>query len=829
MKKYLSGVLAAIILLPTLIACKSDGNADQSSAVTTDPESAATLNVPATELDLSEAEDISYYTNPVLSSQKVGYGLGDPFVMRYNGSYYLYVTSPGTGIHCWKSNDLVTWSYKGMCARESAANGGYAPEVYYYNGQFYMYTSPNGNGHYVFVSDSPTGPFTVATENLGMSIDGSVFIDNDGKWYFYTAGGTAIQAYTMSSPTSMSFATSLSVTSMSNSWTEGPMVVYHDGYYYMTYTGNHFESLTYRVNYVSGVSNPLTFTAQDNQPLLINTSAEAHHLGHSSTVKGPDLDSYYIVYHSMSSNGYNRDVNVDRIVFNGPTMEITGPTFSKQQTPDLPDVYSFFKAGGSLDDWTLNGSLENGANLTLSADSTLISNYRFTDNYTAEFNVFSISDGGMAGAIFSYTDENNFGACLFDPASQTVIITVTVNGETTVTEKKMIQSFKEEVKFDCLQSIQIEKDGSTYTFYMNDRELGKIKDCPLPSGAIGYITRITTASFGFIGGTGAVGGRGTADDYKSLSELNGLIPANSYTTGLFPVETKNKIETVVTVEGNVLNYRVAAAKDGYYDLSAEYFTGDKNNSATMEIYVDGALVKDLTLGGSKAFTTAVTRGIPLTKGQHTVSFKITSGNANFTQFTLLKSDEVTTLEIDYAQSADGNVYTDGGWKIANGKLTISGSPSSGKRLYGDRNWGDYTVSVDVTPQSAVNCGLIVRATDPGSTVRTPTYSQGAPTDADAHASVDWVLGYYVGISENNVVLSKLSYSYTQLKVYKGDFDPGSTYRLKVVCEGANIKVYVDDQLYIDYTDSDPFIQGMAGVRTYNSTASFDNFKIEPLA
>ncbi|MBQ7355345.1 MAG: family 43 glycosylhydrolase [Clostridia bacterium] len=828
MKKRIAILLAGLLLFPTLAACNSESTTEDTTTTTVSSPAPTVPEVPATELDLSEAEDISYYTNPVLDSQGTGYNLGDPFAMRYNGSYYLYVTSPGKGIHCWKSEDLVKWSYKGVCAHEPEADGGYAPEVFYYNGTFYMYTSPRGNGHYVFTSDSPTGPFTAATGNLGMSIDGSVFIDNDGKWYFYTAGGNAIQAYTMSSPTKMSFATALGVTSMSNSWTEGPMVVYHDGYYYMTFTGNHFESLTYRINYVSGRSNPLTFEAQDNQPVLVNTSPESHHIGHSSTVKGPDLDSYYIVYHSMKGNGYNRDVNVDRIVFNGPTMEITGPTFKKQQIPDMPDLYARFKSGSSLDGWTLTGGVESGAGLTLSAGSTLVSDYRFTDNYTAEYNVSSISDGGMAGAVFSYTDANNFGTCLFDPASQKVIVTITVNGETTVTEMKMIQSFKEKVKFDCIQTIQIEKDDTTYTFYMNDRELGKIKDCALPSGGIGYIAQNASASFGFIGGTGAVGGRGTADEYKSLSELNGLIPANSYTTGKFPVTTKSKLDAVVAVEGNVLNYRVAAAGDGNYDLAAKYFTGDKNSNAVMEIYVDGTLIKETTLAGCKGFATAVVNGIPLKKGQHTVSFKLKSGSASFAKFTLLQSEEVTALEVDYSKDKDGNAYTDGGWKVENGALTINGSPSTGKRLYGDRNWNNYTVSVDVTPGSAVNCGVIVRATDPGSTVRTPTYSQGNPTDADCHASINWVQGYYVGISNNNVILSKLSYGSTQLKVYKGDFNKGTTYRMKVVCDGANIKIYVDDQLYIDYTDTDPFIQGMAGVRVYDSTATFDNFSITPL-
>lgn len=827
MKKIFALLLAGLTLFPTLAACKSDATPADTTAADTTSLIADPLNSPATEPDLSEAEKISTFTNPVLSSEKEGYGLGDPFVMRYNGSYYLYVTSPGKGIYCWKSDNLVKWSYKGLCTRDSAADGGYAPEVFYYNGKFYMYTSPKGKGHYVFVSDSPTGPFKVATGNLGMSIDGSVFIDNDGKWYFYTAGGNAIQAYTMSSPTSMTASSSLSVTSMGG-WTEGPMVVYHDGYYYMTYTGNHFQSLTYRINYVTSIRSPLSFLASDENPLLISTDEEIHHIGHNSTVKGPDLDSYYMVYHSMTDNGYNRDVNIDRIVFNGTSMEVMGPTITKQQIPDMPDVYTYFEDGETLDGWALNGSFGSSGGMSLSAGSSLIHNYRFTGNYTAEYNIASISSGGMAGAIFSYTDDANFGSCLFDPASQKVIITITVNGESTTKEVDMIQSFNEKVKFDCIQSIQIEKDGDDYTFYMNDRALCKIKDSALAGGSIGYIAANADASFGFIGATGAVGGQGAADEYKSVSEMNGLIPADTYTTGVFPTETKNKVEAVVAVDGNVLNYRILASHEAYYDLSAEYFTAGKDSSAVMEVYVDGSYIKDVALAGSKGYTTAVARGIPLTKGQHTISFKLKSGSASFAEFCLLKSDAVSALEIDYSAAKDGNVYTDGNWSIQNGSLSISGDPATGKRLYGDKNCGDYTVEVDITPASSINAGVLVRATNPGTTHQSPTYAQGNPSADEANAGTDWVEGYYIGIAKNEVILAKQSYNYTQLKTAKASITGGTTYTLKVVCEGANIKVYVDDTLYIDYTDDQPYMQGMVGVRTYKAATTYDNFKVSAI-
>ena len=49
--------------------------------------------------------------------------------MRFNGHYYLYVTSPGKGVHCWSSDNLASWSYVGMCTEEQTADGAWAPEV----------------------------------------------------------------------------------------------------------------------------------------------------------------------------------------------------------------------------------------------------------------------------------------------------------------------------------------------------------------------------------------------------------------------------------------------------------------------------------------------------------------------------------------------------------------------------------------------------------------------------------------------------------------------------------------------------------------------------
>ena len=173
------------------------------------------------------------YTNPI---KKPG-DFADPFVIRYNGTYYLYGTNPD--IRCWSSVNLVDWKEEGATISSEEFPGlvPFAPEVVYYNGSFYMYTSPSGLGHFVLKSDSPTGPFKKLTGNVGHNIDGSVFIDDDGSWYFYWAHDEGIMGCRMDAPDK--FGQAVNTGAFLHGWTEGPQVIKEDGLYYMTYTGNH--------------------------------------------------------------------------------------------------------------------------------------------------------------------------------------------------------------------------------------------------------------------------------------------------------------------------------------------------------------------------------------------------------------------------------------------------------------------------------------------------------------------------------------------------------------------------------------------------------------
>lgn len=270
------------------------------------------------------------YRNPIARDGD----FADPFVLRHNGRYYLYATNPD--VRCWSSADLVRWTLEGPTIGPEvfADLVPFAPEVVYAEGAFYMYTSPSGHGHYVLRADTPTGPFEPVTGNVGHAIDGNVFVDDDGRRYFYWAADEGIWGCEMPSPTE--FGEPVFTGIHMNGWTEGPFVSKGDGVYQMTLTGNHYLSRGYRVDAATSEDPLRGFRAAALNPILVGADGPATGLGHSSSVVGPDLVSTWIVYHNINPDA-SRDLDIDRQVGVGRSLMVLGPT-TTAPAPSGPDV-----------------------------------------------------------------------------------------------------------------------------------------------------------------------------------------------------------------------------------------------------------------------------------------------------------------------------------------------------------------------------------------------------------------------------------------------------------------------------------------------------------
>ncbi len=127
--------------------------------------------------------------------------LRDPFVLAFDGVYYLYGTRrgettkkiPWQGLDVYTSVDLVNWSEPHECFTRPADfwadRDFFAPEVYRYGGAFYMFASFRSETHcrcsQILKSDSPLGPFLPFTDGPitpdgWTCLDATFYVDEEG-------------------------------------------------------------------------------------------------------------------------------------------------------------------------------------------------------------------------------------------------------------------------------------------------------------------------------------------------------------------------------------------------------------------------------------------------------------------------------------------------------------------------------------------------------------------------------------------------------------------------------------------------------------------------
>ncbi|MDR9855437.1 carbohydrate-binding protein [Paenibacillus sp. VCA1] len=636
------------------------------------------------------------YKNPASLPDEWGqYGLGDPYVLKFNGTYYLYVSTRDTdiGVKVWSSPDLVHWSYGGLAATDPVTKGAYAPEVVYWNGYFYMYTSPAGNGHYVLRSESPTGPFTVQTGNLGHSIDGNVFIDDDGKWYFYHAGAAGILAATMPTPTTIG--NSVNTGASMNGWTEGSTLFKRDGKYYMTYTGNHVFSKGYRVDYAVS-SNPLTgFVRDTDNPILISTEGPTVGLGHNTVVVGPNLDARYIIYHNLEGKGIVgplRHLGMDRIVFNGDKMSVLGPTATDQPDPEMPDFEDRFNGAELSPAWThadgANWSIDSGLLRQQAAGTNrLLTTAEAESNYTAEYNLqlaeSNNTRGQRLGVVFSYKGDDDFGAALLDPASNSLQTQFRVNG---VDLGSVTSTLPEGYDYTKLHNIRVEKAGDTFKVYV-DGMLKQTRSVKLGGGSIGYVTENAKANFGYVAFNNDVNG---SSDFDAAKPVPGQVEAVHYLSGgegvgyhdqtpgtigdyrgdsMDTAKADDSTSHIIDFEkGEWLQYRLNIAETGKYDIDLSYANAAPGSKVQLTLD-DGQPLGGFELTGDTdaadaGWQTAQLNGVDLPAGEHILKVTAASGTTSLDKLSFQRHADVPVL---YDNFDDGK---DDGWKRYEGFWSV---------------------------------------------------------------------------------------------------------------------------------------------------------------
>lgn len=700
-----------------------------------------------------------------------GREIGDPFLMRHDGRFYLYCSSGGPGIKCWVSDDMIHFDYQGFVCEDARIFGAYAPEVAYNAGKFWMVTSPRGSGHYLLVADSPLGPFEVVSDNLGVGIDGSIFVDDDGRSWFYRASHQGIRVHEMPTPGEIDVRSKVIEASWLQHWTEGPQVIKRDGRYFLTDTGNHVCCRGYHIDYtVSHEGADRGYRKLRDGLLLLETRDEYHALGHSSTCVGPDMDTMYIVYHKNiigeRNNPLHRSLCIDRLSFNGDRM-YTNATWWNQKSHRQPVCVS--RDGEDL----LDGLLPVQAPAT----------------YTAEINVRLTEEKGVV--CFS-------GVTLTLGKDRSWALSTGENGV-----------FPGNVATDALITIKVSLHKGLLVLCVNGMEFLR-RQTGLGGGAIGVGQGCAPSFIGF---------SDNAQDAWESGEHKPVPGAFDAVHGGLAAETvegETGCRALVLQPGETAGYALNVWKTRKYHLAMTV----KASDGPITLMVNGQPM------------TAQPTGAATEDSMEKRWFGVI-GLAAGVQAMTISAQERVVIDRIYITEADElapAVIIDKGEDVTNGVLHAIGHKQKGsmhrkfcgytaaegygEAWYGGRgwngeNWRDMAVHAVINwkpcaPEAHV--GLYLRSSR-------ETWHQ--------HQVAAGRMAYALRITEKGICLCKQEYNETLLAEAPLSLNWGDQLKLTFTVKGSRITVEGENGLLMEYTDPMPLTAGRVGVSASTDGLGFE--------
>lgn len=174
--------------------------------------------------------------------------------------------------------------------------------------------------------------------------------------------------------------------------------------------------------------------------------------------------------------------------------------------------------------------------------------------------------------------------------------------------------------------------------------------------------------------------------------------------------------------------------------------------------------------------------------------------------------ETTSFKDDFSDdnqvgwiNYSGSLFVENGEYVA---TNVEGRPGT-KSVQSSTSFSDFIYDVKIQVGDAGDGGVIFRA------------------DRLSLGSDDYC-GYFVGINaaNNQILLGKANGDWSMLQSVSHDIKANKWYQLRVIAEGANIKVFVDDMHTpdIEYVD-DSFSTGMIGVRSYQAITKWDDINV----
>lgn len=715
MKKIIK-ILFPLLLISTSFSCAAIETSSISSVSTSHSETSYTsvnsveeeivnpLDIPVGENDtlvadseLTKFENISFFNNRISITGSYDYGAGDPFVLRHDGVYYLYVTSAGSGVITLKSTDLLNWSpisngvnpygysyHINNDPNRPQDNYPFAPEVFYFNGKFYMTISPQGNGHYILESTSPQGPFYNISGNIGLLIDGHHFIDaKDERVYFFASGTNGLNVYEMQDnmySVKPGKQANYSQCTTGN-WTEGPFMLQKNGNYYLTYTGTHLLSESYRVVYAYGDRDSNLLNSKALKPMdtiALSTKDDFKGLGHSSTTLGPDLDSYYLVYHNLAHDE-SRDLNFSRLSFNGSVM-----------VADAVQPYNIPKF--NFPEFQTRG-LDGFKNV----DAFLLSDISTADTFTAEYNVV-----GQGDMIFSYIDGFNYSYINF--FNNVITINTVENGEHYIVhEIPLIRTYST----NALHTFRIQYSNGKLSLYFDSMEKAYDVECEFTGGRIGYRNNQNFSRIGYTAASNVALGNSDKKSYNTqVSLANAYDEKLSYLTeGCSLLYTGNEDEEYIRDdtynlllrnEDDRATYRTYLENATY---SLEIRVPSKYAGAKVGVRIDSNSVQELQI--PETAPTVFPNGdmyvslgeFNVSKGQHHISIYHIGDKIAFSELRYVKTINSTMNLVFNNTLNTSNYYVKNNLNLTNNGFETRNQAVCG--IISKTNYFDYTIDANL--------------------------------------------------------------------------------------------------------------------------------------
>lgn len=758
-------------------------------------------------------------------------GCADPYIMRFNGTYYLYVTTSGLenrGLRAWKSTDLLHWEKcqgkglkEGYVIDDNDADGrytqnAYAPEVYYFNGKFYMIISPGPaavspeRGHRILVASSPEGPFQAHSGQIDTRIDGTLLIDDDETVYFAHATPKGITIHEFTDMKQLGEGALIAATDGTGAWTEGPGITKVRGHYYLTYTGCHYQTPGYQVLYATcdhlDKTNIQTvadsFKRGPSRIVLLNCDKNEGHvgLGHSINFMGPDLDSYYICYHNLDAlyeDGMtHRSFNIDRLLLNHGLMTSL-PRKNRSIYPSFP----FFQSRG-LEGFKLK-------------DGIYLSKKNATPRFSCEFN----SRGGkQVKYIFAYEDEHHYCYIRLDyPSHEIVLYRVEWENESVLARGSLRYLYN----IDDMQTIRIAYDGELNVYFNNLRKISlKVNLAP---GRMGYAFEGKHFEIGYSAISSHANG---SSDKQAIKYARMEIPAFDCLeedldfVSLTGIRSEYQTTKAVHLKkGDTLSFPLYFDHDDHYELLLTLPKASLNKKLCCHLD-ESRTISTSMLGESEEDIVCVDADFGFVeKGLHTMIVEAL--------------DEMTLVSLRFAPSF--NDYHFKG-KVDEGCFVTDGFMQQGDELVvqGRRNFAPLSSQLLTNVRMSARIRLDSITEEKGSIglmVRQDNYAYSDVPKQDFKDANTHIQGYYLEIKEDRINLSK--YNFGDVKSYVMASYPlqgllGQTHDYVIEAKGNLITVFLDGKQILSVIDPLPFHVGACALYAYRSVGAFADIQIDTI-